>query len=322
MTLPQPPRHSTLPSWPASPEQPIPPDARSTGGEPTAPISLPSRPRNRRALVRAGLWGIPILLFILVAVLGPMVYPFDAVATYTGDRLKPPGTTVRGAVALLGTDQVGRDLLAQVLQGARVSLLVGAGTVLIAGLMGLVLGVLAGYYGGALDAVIMRLADVQLGFPSILLAILIAAVLGPSVTNVIITLSLTRWVTFGRVARASTLSLKEREFVQAARALGAGDGRILLRHVMPSTLTPLIVIATVEVGLVIIAEASLSFLGLGTPPDQPSWGLIVANGRAYLNNAWWISTMPGLALSLVVISVGVFGDRLRDVLDPRALTRA
>src|SRR2546430_1513661 len=171
------------------------------------------------------------------------------------------------------------------------------------------------------DPLAMRAAHVQLGFPAIVLAILIAAVLGPSVANVIITLSLARWVTYARVARASTLATKQREFVEAARAVGASGARIMLRHVAPATLTPLIVIATVEVGLVIISEASLSFLGLGTPPDQPSWGLIVSNGRAYLNNAWWISTMPGVALSLVVISVGLFGDRVRDYLDPRSARR-
>jgi peptide/nickel transport system permease protein len=265
----------------------------------------------------------PFLLYVVIAIIGPMLIVYDPIATRSGDRLKPPGAVLSdGSVALLGSDQVGRDLLAQVLQGARISLLVAAGTVLAAGLIGLVVGVLAGYRGGAFDMLAMRLADIQLGFPTILLAILIAAVLGPSVTNVIITLALARWVTFGRVARASTLTTKEREFVQAARALGASDARVVLRHIVPATLTPLIVIATVEVGLVIISEASLSFLGLGTPPDQPSWGLIVANGRAYLNNAWWISTMPGLALSLVVIAVGAFGDRLRDYLDPRVeLTR-
>jgi peptide/nickel transport system permease protein len=142
------------------------------------------------------------------------------------------------------------------------------------------------------------------------------------VTNVILTLSLTRWVTFARVARAATLATKQREFVQAARALGARDGRLLVLHVVPSTLGPLVVVATVEVGLVIIAEASLSFLGLGTPSDQPSWGATIANGRAYLNTAWWISTMPGAALSLVVLAVGRFGDQVRDFLDPRALNRA
>lgn len=272
--------------------------------------------RKRGALVTATL---PVIVFALIAIFGPVVVPYDSIATRTGDRLRPPGAVLEdGSVALLGTDQVGRDLLAQVLQGARISLSVAAGTVLIAGLAGLGIGVIAGYRGGAFDAVAMRAADVQLGFPAILLAILIAAVLGPSVANVIITLSLARWVTYARVARASTLATKEREFVEAARAVGANGARIMLRHIVPATLTPLIVIATVEVGLVIISEASLSFLGLGTPPDQPSWGLIVANGRAYLNNAWWISTMPGIALSIVVVAVGTLGDRVRDVLDPRA----
>jgi peptide/nickel transport system permease protein len=274
------------------------------------------RRRKRGVLVMAAL---PIIVFALVAIVGPVVVPYDSVATRTGDRLRPPGAVLEdGSVALLGTDQVGRDLLAQVLQGARISLSVAAGTVLIAGLAGLAIGVVAGYRGGLFDAVAMRVADVQLGFPAILLAILIAAVLGPSVANVIITLSLARWVTYARVARASTLATKQREFVEAARAVGASGARIMLRHVAPATLTPLVVIATVEVGLVIISEASLSFLGLGTPPDQPSWGLIVSNGRAYLNNAWWISTMPGIALSIVVVTVGMFGDRVRDLFDPRA----
>jgi peptide/nickel transport system permease protein len=262
-------------------------------------------------------------MFVLIAIFGPLLVTYDPVTTHIADRLKPPLSTLDDrTLALVGTDQVGRDLLPQILQGARVSLLVGLATVAVAGLIGLVAGVLAGFYGGVLDAVVMRLADIQLGFPTILLAILIAAVLGPSVTNVIITLSLTRWVTFGRVARAATLTTREREFVIAARALGGNDWRLLSRHVVPATLAALIVIATVEVGLVIVAEASLSFLGLGTPPDQPSWGLIVANGRAYINTAWWISTMPGAALSLVVIAVGNLGDRLRDYLDPRTSTQA
>jgi peptide/nickel transport system permease protein len=276
------------------------------------------RPKSRKREIRLALWAVPVVVFVLAAIFGPVIVEYDPVTVRTGDRLEPPGATLRdGSRTWLGTDQVGRDMLPQVLQGARISLLVGAATVLAAGLIGMVAGVIAGYYGGFMDSLLMRLADVQLAFPSILLAILIAAVLGPSVANVIITLSLTRWVTFGRVARAATLAAKERDFVTAARALGAENRRILIRHVIPATLAPLIVIATVEVGLVIIAEASLSFLGLGTPPDQPSWGQTVANGRAYLNRAWWISTMPGLALSLVVLAVGVFGDRLRDYLDPR-----
>jgi peptide/nickel transport system permease protein len=250
-----------------------------------------------------------------------MLIDYNPVETRTRERLKAPGTVIGdGSIALLGTDQVGRDVLAQVLQGARISLFVAVCTVLAAGLIGLVVGVLAGYFGGVFDTVAMRFADIQLGFPTILLAILIAAVLGPSVINVIITLALARWVTFGRVARAATLAAKERDYVEAARAIGASNRHLLVRHIVPATLSPLVVIATVEVGLVIISEASLSFLGLGTPPDQPSWGLIVANGRAYLNTAWWISTMPGMALSLVVLATGLFGDRLRDYLDPRAGT--
>jgi len=278
--------------------------------------SARTRRLSRRA--RLLLWAAPILLFIAIALIGPVVRPYDPITVNTGARLKEPMTVLEdGSRTWLGTDQVGRDMLAQVLQGARISLLVGGATVLFAGLIGMVLGVVAGFYGGFLDALLMRLADIQLAFPSILLAIMIAAVLGPSVANVIITLSLTRWVTFGRVARAATLAAKEREYVLAARAIVADGARLLARHVVPATIAPLIVIATVEVGLVIIAEASLSFLGLGTPPDRPSWGQTVANGRAYLNTSWWISTMPGLALSLVVIAVGAFGDRLRDYLDPR-----
>lgn len=274
--------------------------------------------KNRKREIRLALWAVPILIFIAAAIVGPFLVPYDSVTVRTGDRLEPPGAILRdGSRAWLGTDQVGRDMLAQVLQGARISLLVGGATVLMAGIIGMVAGTVAGFRGGFLDSVLMRLADIQLAFPSILLAIMIAAVLGPSVANVIITLALTRWVTFGRVARAATLATKEREFVVAAEAMGATSRRQLVRHVVPSTIAPLIVIATVEVGLVIIAEASLSFLGLGTPPSQPSWGQTVANGRDYLNNAWWISTMPGLALSMVVLSVGVFGDRLRDYLDPR-----
>lgn len=272
----------------------------------------------RSSRTRLVLWGLPILAFIAAAIVGPMVVEYNPVQVKLRDRLETPGTVLSdGTRAWLGTDQVGQDVLAQVLQGARVSLLVGASTILIAGLVGLVAGTIAGYQGGWVDVVLMRLADIQLAFPSILLAILIAAVLGPSILNVILALALTRWVVFGRVARAATLAAKERDYVLAARAMGADSKRLLLRHIVPSTIPPLIVIATVEVGLVIIAEASLSYLGLGSPPEQPSWGRTVANGRDYLNNAWWISTMPGIALSLVVLAIGVFGDRLRDYLDPR-----
>ncbi|CAN5579102.1 ABC transporter permease [soil metagenome] len=274
--------------------------------------------KRRSQRMRMILWAMPIILFIGVAIFGPIIHPFDSVKVRTGDRLEAPGAVLRdGSRAWLGTDQVGRDVLAQVLEGARISLLVGVATILFAGTIGLVLGVIAGFRGGFIDSLLMRLADIQLAFPSILLAILIAAVLGPSVANVILTLSLTRWVIFGRVARAATLAVKEREYVLAARATGVPSARLLIKHIVPAAIPPLLVVATVEVGLVIIAEASLSFLGLGTPPGRPSWGQMVADGRAYLNNAWWIATMPGAALSLLVLSIGLFGDQVRDELDPR-----
>ena len=280
-----------------------------------------SAPRGRRRRRRLAAWSLPLALFVLIAAAGPVLIPYDPVTVRLADRLRPPGAVLsdRGT-AWLGTDQVGKDLVAQVLQGARISLFVGVATVLAAGLIGLTVGVLAGFYGRTADALLMRLADLQLAFPSILLAILIAAVLGPSVGNVIITLSVTRWVTFARVARASTLVTKEREFVMAARATGAGLRRLVARHIVPFAVTPLVVVATVELGLVILAEASLSFLGLGAPPDHPSWGLIIANGRNYLSSAWWISTVPGIALSLVVIAIGQFGDAMRDYLDPRTVS--
>lgn len=258
-----------------------------------------------------------VALYVLAAVLGPVLLQYDAVATSTQDRLLPPGSVLStGERALLGTDQVGRDILAQVFEGARISMLVGALTLVLAGSLGIVLGIVSGYFGGKIDAIIMRLADIQLAFPSILLAILIAAILGPSVTNVIITLAVTKWVVFARVARGQTLTVKERDFVDAARVMGGSTWFIFKRCLAPATAAPILVVATVELGLVIIAEASLSFLGLGTPAASPSWGLTIAQGRDYLQDAWWISTMPGVALAILVISFGTLGDELRDRFDP------
>ena len=294
----------------------------------SGPAALPALQARQTARRLSKAWrsvvltAIPLVLYIGIAAIGPLVIAYDPITVQITQRLKAPGTVLpNGQRAILGTDQVGRDVLAQVVRGARVSLFIGLTTVVVAGLAGSFLGLVAGYFGKGIDNVLMRLADIQLAFPSILLAILIAAVLGPSITNVIITLSFTRWVVFARVARAATLVTKEREFVTATRASGAGTARILLRHIAPALVAPFLVIATVEMGLVIIAEASLSFLGLGTSASQPSWGLVIANGRDYLTNAWWIATMPGIALSLVVLSVGVFGDRLRDALDPRLSRR-
>lgn len=258
-----------------------------------------------------------LVLFLLAATIGPVLHPYGGVLTSVRDRLLPPlAHTSTGGIALLGTDQLGRDLLAEVLAGSRVSLIVAASTIVLGGIAGLVLGMLAGYFGGWLDTVISRLGDIQLAFPSIMLAILLAGVLGPSLLNVVITLAVTRWVVFARVVRASAISVRHREFVDSARVLGASHLRILVRYILPSCLGPLFVVATVQVGLMTVAEASLSFLGLGVPVAQASWGSTIANGRDYIATAWWIATMPGLALAVVVVAIGILGDVFRDATDP------
>ncbi|GAA0212782.1 ABC transporter permease [Actinomadura nitritigenes] len=287
-----------------------------------APAPAAAEPRGRRGRrlpVRAWIGLAVVGLFVLAALLGPVLTPYDPVATDLPHRLLPPGSRLGdGSVAWLGTDQLGRDMLTTLLAGSRVSLLVAAATVLAGGAVGLAAGLVSGYFGGWADTVLSRVGDVQLAFPSILLAILIAGVLGPSVTNVVITLAVTRWVVFARVVRASALATRDLEFVDSARVLGAGHLRILLRHVLPSCWQPLLVAATVQIGLVMVAEASLSFLGLGIPPDQASWGATVSAGRDYLGSAWWISTMPAIALAAVVTGVGLVGDAFRDLADPRA----
>jgi peptide/nickel transport system permease protein len=259
---------------------------------------------------------LPVLLFVLTAIFGPMIIDFNPVNTDTANRVLPPGSKIGDEISWLGTDQLGQDVLAQIIHGARISLSVAVATVLIGGGIGVVLGLLSGYFGGWVDAVIMRIADIQLSFPTILLAILIAGVLGPSVTNVIITLSITRWVTFARVVRSATLTAKNKDFVDSARVVGASHLRILTKYILPVCLSPLLVVVTVQIGLVIISEASLSFLGLGTPPDNASWGLLISLGRDYISTAWWISVMPGIALAILVVCVGFLGDTLRDESDP------
>lgn len=275
------------------------------------------RTPSRRLLIAS----VPVVLFTLVAVAGPVLVPYDHVDTNLLARLKPPLTELRTGIAWFGTDQTGRDLFGQVVHGARVSLIVGFATIFIAGILGALAGIVAGFRGGWLDEAIMRVADIQLALPAFLLAILIAVVIGPSVTNVVITLALTRWVIFARVARGSTVAVRDREFVDSARLLGASRWRLMRRHVLPLAITPLLIVATTQFGLVILAEASLSFLGLGVPTSVPSWGQTIASGRDYVGTAWWIATMAGLVLALVTISFGIFGDTLRDELDPRTRDR-
>lgn len=276
-------------------------------------VSAASRRRRRLVVPARRIAQGVIALYVLIALVGPLIFPYDSGITSTIDRLQPPGATLSdGSTSLLGTDQVGRSIAEQVIAGSRISMLIAGTTVLGAGILGTALGLLAGYFGRWGDSVIMRLGDIQLAFPSILLAILIAGVLGPSVTNVIVTLAITRWVIFARVARASALVAAKSEAVEGAHILGVSNFWIIVRYIVPRVLGPVAVAATVQVGLMVIAEASLSFLGLGVPLDQASWGSIIANGRDYLNSAWWIAAFPGIALVLLVVATGVATDGKRN----------
>lgn len=277
--------------------------------------------RSLRRAYRA-MAGIVILtLVVLMAVAAPVLAPEDPTNMSLLDRLKPPGfVDSDGHVHYLGTDQLGRDLLSRLIYGARVSLLVGISAVFIGGSLGLTLGLIAGYYGRWLDDVIMRVAEMQLAFPSILLYIAVLAVLGPGLLNVIGILGFTGWVVYARIARGQVLSVREEEFIQAARSIGCSDGRIILRHLLPNIIAAIIVIGSFAVASNIIAEASLSFLGLGVPPAIPAWGSMLAEAREYIRTAWWPVTFPGLAIMLTVLSINAIGDWLRDYLDPQLKT--
>lgn len=235
-----------------------------------------------------------------------------------GQRLTPPAWSPGGRLEHpLGTDQLGRDLLARIAYGGRVSLLVGAVAVGIAGPVGLVLGLLSGYYGGRSEGLIMGLVDVLLAIPFVLLAIVIAAIVGPGLRNVLLVLTITGWVTFARVVHSRALSVKNGEFVEAARAIGASDLRILARHVLPHVTGAFIVVASLQVGRMMLAEASLSFLGLGVEASRPTWGMMLGVSRNYILTASWILTFPGLAITLTVLGINLVGDWLRDTFDPR-----
>jgi peptide/nickel transport system permease protein len=220
----------------------------------------------------------------------------------------------------LGTDNLGRDVLARVLYGARVSIQVGLVAVGISVVVGTTFGVVAGYFGGIVDDVIMRFVDVLLAFPGIILAIAVAGALGPSITNVIIALAIQGWVTYARLIRGEVLSVREREYVKAAESIGASDTQIILGDIVPNTIYPVIVQATLSLGGIIIAEAGLSFLGLGPQPPTASWGMMLSSGRSYIQTAWWLSLFPGIAIFITVMGFNLFGDVLRDVLDPREST--
>lgn len=260
-----------------------------------------------------------LFVVVLCSLLAPLIAPHDPLDPDIALRLRPPIWEQRGvATYLLGTDQLGRDLLARILLGARFSLLVAGAAVALSALVGVTAGLLSGYFGGLLDQIITRLADVQLAVPALLLAITMLAVLSPSLANLIFVLALSGWVVFCRLVRGNVLSLREREFVQAARVVGCGHGRILLRHLLPNLWPTVIVVATLQLAQFMIAEASLSFLGLGIPLPLPSWGSIINEGRLYIDTAWWIQAFPGIVMIITVSAIGLTGDWLRSLLDPRA----
>jgi peptide/nickel transport system permease protein len=269
---------------------------------------------------RTALFGLIVMVIVLVtALLAPWVSPFDPIEQDIGDRrLKPPGwQDDAGRLHLLGTDHLGRDLFARVIYGAQPALMVGFAAVAISGILGMTAGLVSGYFGGRVDDVLMRLADIQLAFPFILLAIAVIGVLGPSLKTIIAVIGVSSWVVYARVVRGAVLSIREREFIQAALALGSRDGRVVLRHVLPNAFTPWLVVATLDMARVIVIESALSFLGLGVQPPTPTWGGMLADGRVYISTAWWLATFPGLAILLTVLGINLFGDGLRDTLDPR-----
>jgi peptide/nickel transport system permease protein len=287
-------------------------------------LDVPSRgaaPRFLAALIVSpkAMFAVAIMLAIVAcALFSPLLAPFDPDAQSLTDRLLPPlSAAADGQLHWLGTDHLGRDILSRLIYGARISLVVGVGASLAAGTFGVLLGLTAGYFGGLIDDAIMRLCDIQLALPYILLAIALLAIVGSGLVNIILVLSLTQWVTYARVVRSGVLSEKEKDYVLAARALGFGSGRIMFRYVLPNVFAPIIVIATFAVAQTIIAEAALSFLGLGMPASIPSWGKMLADGRTYLVIAWWLTAVPGLVITLTVIGVNLFGDWLRDHLDPK-----
>jgi peptide/nickel transport system permease protein len=258
-----------------------------------------------------------VLLVAIVAALAPWLAPADPISQSLRGRLTPPTFDgADGRAHLFGTDHLGRDVLSRVIYGSRVSLVVGFCAVVIGGLLGSTLGIVAGFGSGSADAVIMTVADAQLAFPFILLAIGIIAVLGPSFPTLIVVIGLSGWVSYARILRSQVLSLRSREFVEAIQALGGSLMRVVLRHVVPNVLSSIVVVATLELARSIVLEATLSFLGLGIQPPTPSWGGMIQEGRDYLDSAWWIATFPGIVLMLTSVVVSRTGDGLRDLLDP------
>ncbi len=255
---------------------------------------------------------------MLGGLLAPWVSPADPQEQSLRNRFRPPVWEAAGSWQRpLGTDRLGRDLLSRILWGSRVSLAAGVLTVLLATVVGAAVGLVAGYYGGRVDVALMRVTDATMSFPVILLALILAVTVGPSFVNVVVAIAVILWARYARVIRGQVLTLMGLDFIAQARLAGAGAWRIITRHLLPNTLNTLVVLVTLQIGYVIIVEASLSFLGAGIPPPTPAWGSMIAEGREFVTSAWWVSSFPGLAILLVVLAFNLLGDWLRDTLDPK-----
>ncbi len=266
-----------------------------------------------RTKVYAG--GLIVLTFIIVGIMGPLVAPYDPNKQELEMMLQAPQWF--SGSHFLGTDNLGRDILSRIVFGTRVSLLVAFAVVFISGFVGVGLGAISGFFGGDIDFSIQKFVEVVWAFPPLLLAITIIAFLGQTLSNLILALVAQRWIQYCRVARGQTLSLRTRDFVSAARSLGASNSRIILNHILPNLVQVSLVIGTFAMASAIISEASLSFLGLGVPPEIPTWGTMLADGRIYISTAWWLALFPGLSIFVTVLGINLLGDALRDILDPR-----
>lgn len=290
-----------------------------TTAEAREPIAERSRVWRKFVRNPLALAGVLALLIIVGAALGaPYVAPHDPARQNLIRRFTPPVWATGGYPAyLLGTDQVGRDILSRMIHGARISLIVGVSAVVVSLVVGVTLGLLSGFVGGRLDVALMTVVDVTLSFPQLLLALAFVAALGPSMVTIIVVLGLTGWERYARVVRAEVLALREKDFIEAARAMGVTSTRIVLRHVLPNTFSSIIVMSTLQVAQAILQEAALSFLGVGSGSAYPTWGQMIALGRDFVSIAWWLPTFPGLAILTTVLGINLVGDRLRDALDPR-----
>lgn len=288
---------------------------KADGGEPLIASRVLRKLIAHRGAV---LGGVIIMIMLLTSVFAPWVAPMDPLALDPLRRLLPPVWMEGGTWKYpLGTDQVGRDILSRLIYGSRISMLVGFGAVSISATIGVLLGLISGFYGGPIERLILWMADVQIAFPFYLLVISIIAAVGTGLGTIVVVFGVAGWVIYARLVRGTVLSLRSREFVEAAHALGASNLRIIAQHVLPNVVTPVIILATLRVASVIVWESGLSFLGLSVPPPTPTWGRMLSDGRAYLANAWWTATFPGLAIMVTVLGVNMLGDGVRDALDPR-----